>query len=444
MSHPVQPTGGGLSVQIPAQYRRMALAAARVSGVPPKVLAAQIDDESGWNPRATSGAGAQGIAQFEPSTWAAYNRIPGASPYQPGPAFKAYGRFMGYLLHKYKGNLRDALAAYNAGPANIQAGYGYADTILQAAGEPYGATGTAGVPYRNPLRGIRGLVPERVDQGVDYSGSGPIYALGKGVITEVDQSWAGGYGGTGPGTFIEERITQGPLRGRYVYAAENIQPSPGLRKGQQVTASTVLGQVTGGIETGFAAGPSQPGTTAAMAAGQTPGTGDPGAQPTAYGAAYSRLLHDLGAPAGTVSGKPVGTLPAVLRDILGGISPITDLTGVPGSGVAGAIQRFTDSVSGLGTAIDWLVQPENWVRIIAGVAGGVLVLGGIFTLSHVGGGIDVPMVGEVKAPAALPVGILEVGAGGVLLFVAFHNLGAANVGELFGQLRTSAQQGAGQ
>lgn len=60
------------------------------------------------------------------------------------------------------------------------------------------------------------------------------------------------------------------------------------------------------------------------------------------------------------------------------------------------------------------------------------------TLSHAGEGLRGPLTSR---PAALPVGILMVGAGGVLLFVAFHNLpgSPANVGELLGSLRDQAQ-----
>ena len=309
---------------------------------------------------------------------------------------------------------------------------------------PQPVAGEAISSYRNPFRSVKGLTAERIDMGVDYSGQGPLYALAPGVITQADHSWAGGYGAVGPGTFITERITQGPLKGRYWYYAENIAGE--VRPGQKVTTGTVLGQMTGGIETGLAVGPAAPSTTLAAQAGQV-GHPDPGSVSSAYGVAASKILHDTGAPAGVEQGSgPVGVIAGWLQTALGAISPAYAAGQAVGgaSGIGGAINNFTATISGLGTAIDWLVQPENWVRIIAGVAGGVLVLGGIFTLSHVGGGIDVPVVGEVKAPAALPVGILEVGAGGVLLFVAFHNLGAANVGELFGQLRTSAQQGAGQ
>ncbi|HEY2304895.1 MAG TPA: hypothetical protein VGI05_03345, partial [Streptosporangiaceae bacterium] len=35
--------------------------------------------------------------------------------------------------------------------------------------------------YLNPLRAVSGLVPERVDQGVDFAGTGPVYAIGDAV-----------------------------------------------------------------------------------------------------------------------------------------------------------------------------------------------------------------------------------------------------------------------
>src|SRR5262249_3493271 len=36
--------------------------------------------------------------------------------------------------------------------------------------------------YCNPYRGIPNLAPQRLDQGVDYGGAGPIYAMGPGTI----------------------------------------------------------------------------------------------------------------------------------------------------------------------------------------------------------------------------------------------------------------------
>jgi soluble lytic murein transglycosylase-like protein len=42
------------------------------AAINPALLAAQLYQESGWNPKAQSGADAQGIAQFIPGTWATH------------------------------------------------------------------------------------------------------------------------------------------------------------------------------------------------------------------------------------------------------------------------------------------------------------------------------------------------------------------------------------
>src|SRR5258708_39320334 len=173
------PAGGGLSTTIPRRYRGLVLAAAAASGLPLKVVAAQIADESGWNPRAVSSTGAQGIAQFEPYTWQSWGH---GDPFNPADAFPAYGRFMGYLLKQQRGDIRNALAAYNAGSGNLRAGYGYAERILAAAGLPQSAHGGPSqpfIPHRHPFRGVQGLTAERIDAGVDYSGAGPCTHSGR-------------------------------------------------------------------------------------------------------------------------------------------------------------------------------------------------------------------------------------------------------------------------
>jgi hypothetical protein len=319
--------------------------------------------------------------------------------------------------------------------------------------DPGGASGRFGIPYLNPLRQVRNLHPERIDMGVDYAGSGPVYALGPARVTAVSRAWAGGVGDVGPGTWITNRLTSGPAKGRQVYVAENVAPD--VKPGQQVTAHTVLGRATGGIETGFAApGPAgQRGETLAASLGQQSKSGDPGAEPTAAGVAFSDLLAATGAPrgvgprtGGTGSTAP-GWPPPWLVGILAGIDRATGGTGQAGagaipsalSGIATAISGISDWLNGLATAVDFLLNPANWVRILAGAGGGILVISGVVTLSHVGGSI--PGTGLSARPAALPIGIVMVGAGGVLLFVAFHNLPGepANIGELLGSLRDEAQ-----
>lgn len=119
-------------VAVPSKYQGKVKWAAQQLGIPAAVVAAQINEESGFNTQALSPTGAQGIAQFEPGTWSGLGCA--GSPNNPDDAFKCYVTYMHQLLAGQHGNVRNALAAYNAGPGNIPAGLGYADTILSNAG----------------------------------------------------------------------------------------------------------------------------------------------------------------------------------------------------------------------------------------------------------------------------------------------------------------------
>lgn len=60
----------GTPANVPPQYVEAVKRAGSICPeITPSIIAAQIDAESGWNPKARSSAGAQGIAQFIPSTW---------------------------------------------------------------------------------------------------------------------------------------------------------------------------------------------------------------------------------------------------------------------------------------------------------------------------------------------------------------------------------------
>lgn len=143
--------------------------------------------------------------------------------------------------------------------------------------------------------------------GVDYAGrpGDPIYALGPGKIVAAGDAWAGAVGAPYPGTWIAERLTGGPLKGRVIYTAEDVTPA--VRAGDRVTADTVIGRFTGAglLETGFADPPGTSGITMAAATGQAASGGDPGAHSTAWGKEMSDLLAQLGAPAGQLQGGGV-------------------------------------------------------------------------------------------------------------------------------------------
>ena len=163
---------------------------------------------------------------------------------------------------------------------------------------------TAAPPvYLNPLRAISGLIPERIDQGVDFGGSGPVYAIGDAVVTNASGS---NYGWPGGG-WITYQLTTGPAAGLVVFVAEDVRPA--VQVGQHVTSSTVIATMYNwgdGIETGWA----MPGGFSAESQLAEAG-GIAGGTPTAVGLNFEELLQSLGVPAANNRSTYVyGVLPA--------------------------------------------------------------------------------------------------------------------------------------
>jgi hypothetical protein len=107
----------GLPAFVPARFRAALARAASRWNVSAALLAAQLLAESNFNPFAVSPAGAQGIAQFIPSTAAAYGLD---DPFDPAAAIDAQAHLMSDLIRQL-GSAALALAAYNAGPAPVEA-----------------------------------------------------------------------------------------------------------------------------------------------------------------------------------------------------------------------------------------------------------------------------------------------------------------------------------
>lgn len=104
------------SVPTPDQYRPIMEKSAVANGVNPETMARLLNQESGFNPNATSPAGAQGIAQFMPATAKQY----GVNPNDPSSAIPGASKYLGDLTKQFGGNEGLALAAYNWGPGNVQ------------------------------------------------------------------------------------------------------------------------------------------------------------------------------------------------------------------------------------------------------------------------------------------------------------------------------------
>ena len=107
--------GDGSSSQFKGKYSSVVRAAARRHGIPEDLFLRLIQQESNWNPRAKSHAGAFGLAQLIPST-ARYLGVDINDPHQNVDGGARY------LKEQYRtfGSWRLALAAYNAGPGAVK------------------------------------------------------------------------------------------------------------------------------------------------------------------------------------------------------------------------------------------------------------------------------------------------------------------------------------
>jgi hypothetical protein len=136
-----------MAVQVPQQYQSLVDAAAQGTGIPEPVVAAQWNEESGFNPYAVSPTGALGITQFEPTTYQSVAQqagVPANSEFNPADEEKAYVVYMNQLIQEEGGSLDKALEAYNAGPGDLAAGASYASEILSAADEPASSSVSGG------------------------------------------------------------------------------------------------------------------------------------------------------------------------------------------------------------------------------------------------------------------------------------------------------------
>lgn len=148
-SRPTSQGPGGYGVQVPNGYSPLVTDAARRYGVDPALVAAVIESESGFNPRATSPAGAKGLMQLMDGTARGLGVI---DSYDPVQNVHGGTKYLRQMLDKYKGDTRLALAAYNAGGGAVDRFGGippypetqrYVPRVLAAA-EKYRGVGTHG------------------------------------------------------------------------------------------------------------------------------------------------------------------------------------------------------------------------------------------------------------------------------------------------------------
>ena len=122
------------AVKPPVDLNEVVEAASGTYHLDPDLVNSVIRAESGFNPRAVSSKGAQGLMQLMPRT---ASRLGVVNSFDPGDNLEGGTRYLRELLERYNFDLIKALAAYNAGPRRVEQYHGvppYYETQAYVAG----------------------------------------------------------------------------------------------------------------------------------------------------------------------------------------------------------------------------------------------------------------------------------------------------------------------
>ncbi len=208
-----------------------------------------------------------------------------------------------------------------------------------------------------------GLSQERTDQGVDFGGSGPLYALGDGTVVNTTNS------GWPNNTFLVIKLNQAINGQSYVYYAEDLTPSVSV--GQKVTAGQQIATATGGssgIEVGWAS------SNLGQAAAASQFTGS---NATSLGQDFENLLASLKG-GGTVQGIQ-GNVPGVSAPGAvpsGAVSPGSDAVSTDSLGTETVLKGAEGLLHGVATMLDYVFgmfgRGQGWRLVFTLVAAGAL------------------------------------------------------------------------
>ena len=102
---------------VSGEIQRLVRAAANEARVDPSLVSAVVQTESGFDPRASSAAGAVGLMQLMPAT---ATSLGVTDPYDPAQNVRGGASYLRALLARFHENVPLAVAAYNAGPGAVE------------------------------------------------------------------------------------------------------------------------------------------------------------------------------------------------------------------------------------------------------------------------------------------------------------------------------------
>ncbi|TDL90333.1 lytic transglycosylase domain-containing protein [Vibrio vulnificus] len=104
------------SSETATNYDHIISQAASLYNLPEKLIKSVIKQESNFNPEATSYAGATGLMQLMPATAKSLGVDDATDPEQN---IMGGSKYLSQMMARYDGDIQVALAAYNAGPGNV-------------------------------------------------------------------------------------------------------------------------------------------------------------------------------------------------------------------------------------------------------------------------------------------------------------------------------------
>ncbi|MEC0123932.1 lytic transglycosylase domain-containing protein [Paenibacillus pabuli] len=101
---------------VPTDFESLIASASAKYGVPESLIKAVIDTESGFDPNVVSSAGAKGLMQLMDGTAAGLGV---SNAYDPAQNIDGGTKYLSLQLQRFGGEVKMALAAYNAGPGRV-------------------------------------------------------------------------------------------------------------------------------------------------------------------------------------------------------------------------------------------------------------------------------------------------------------------------------------